>query len=160
MTASLGTLNVGPQRIAFKVFPQPASVVDGEPRTPPVVNVRFFRLVTDTAQPPGSELRSYLPPLVPAAQAKLSTLSTPMGVSHAVYTFVADVSFEQPGTWGVEVFVNAPWQAAPAFSTLMFTVRAAGENAVSAPTSWLELSTALTGVAIQVEPTSEQLAAN
>jgi hypothetical protein len=43
-------------------------------------------------------------------------------LSRDARVFAATVTFDAPGTWGVEVFVEAPWQTAPAFSTLLFRV--------------------------------------
>jgi hypothetical protein len=115
---------MGPQRVLFSVFPQPVGTFsDQRQQAAPTVRVRFFRIVTEGAETraAGQELRSYQPELT-LAPAPGAPQPTPSGLSRDATVFAATVTFDAPGTWGVEVFVEAPWQTAPAFTTLLFRV--------------------------------------
>lgn len=129
LSAGPTTLAMGSQRVLFSVFPQPVGTFsDQRQAAAPTVRVRFFRIVTEGAETraAGQELRSYQPELTLTA-APGAPQPTPSGLSRDAKVFAATVTFDTPGTWGAEVFVEAPWQTAPAFTTLLFRVTPAAE---------------------------------
>lgn len=126
--AHVSGLKVGTERIMVSVFPQPASIESPPSAPPPSVHLRFFHQTADAAHP-GQEIRRYLPESAPHLETgNIAPLPTPMGVVNNPITYAVNVPFDAPGTWGVEVFVRAPWQQSPAITTLMFRVAAAEEE--------------------------------
>lgn len=128
LSAALNSLRVGEQRVRLSVFPQsPAAELPQGPD--PSVRVRFFRVIAQSPEltRPGQELRLYAPEIPPTALGKGGPEPTPFGVQRA-YAYEASVVFDQPGLWGIELFVRTAWQIAPAMTTLMFRVAPANAD--------------------------------
>jgi len=125
LIAKVSAIEVGERKVAFSVFPQGSrDIAERPPGDAPLLKARFFRQSSESSELslPGQELRLYAPATEPVARAVGEPVRTPFGVARDVHEYEATVSFDKPGTWGVEVFVKAPWQLSPALTTVMFQV--------------------------------------
>jgi hypothetical protein len=126
-------LQVGERRVQFTVFPQQAATTKPAQGPDPLVQVRFFRVITQSPEltQSGQEMRLYYPLIRPVVHAKLEPMPTPFGVAQDVHGYEASVAFDKPGAWGVDLFVRTAWQVAPAMTTLMFQVAPAPTSPAS-----------------------------
>jgi len=134
LLAKVSAIEVGERKVAFSVFPQGSRDITGRPAAEaPALRARFFRQISESSElsQPGQELRLYAPATDLVARAGGEPIPTPFGVARDVHEYEASVSFDKPGTWGVEVFVRAPWQLSPAVTTIMFRVAPPGTTPVA-----------------------------
>ena len=122
VTLQTAGLTVGTQQVPLAIFRSNGRQFS-QPEEPRIdVRVRFFRQLREgnMISVPGQEVRL----MQPQATVRPSAVGPIVGplMPSVRYNFVVDALFDQPGTWGAELFVSAPWQMAPAFSTILFHV--------------------------------------